>query len=462
MKRKIALFANGWNGEYLSIILSGIQQCALEENLDLFLFINYAAYSDSKENTRGENHIFHLPELSGFDGAVVFGNILHSEEAITLINKKIADAGIPAISLERELPNMDYIGACNYPGMYELAEHLMTKHSIKNAVYLGGPKEHAESKERLQAVRDAFQKYGTDIAEENIYYGDFSSAKAVELTKQIINEQKKLPDVIICANDYSAMGAVIALEQMEISVPERILVTGFDGVEMGQIFYPSITTVGREWDKMGYRCIRHLLKQINGQNVKSKEVLHTKFAKAESCGCGINRKNLNRRKCFCREGYQTDMENITFEWSINDMEQAFSDTNGIKKMDQTLETYFQQHSELTGEDFYMIFEEGFGMEDRGSKAVSKSSYGEKMHVALAIEQGKIKKHAEFLSKQLVPGYNGKDDQSHIFAFLPMHYREKPFGYLVFKDNIKMISNQRMFTWMSRLNRELEWFRQREE
>ncbi len=460
MKKKIAVFANGWMNEYLTIVIDGMKKYMEEDNIDIFIFLNYAAYNETMENNAGEINIIRLPNLEDFDGVIVFGNIMNSEEAIELIKNRVKEVGIPAISLERDLYGMDYIGASNYPGMYELAEHLIVEHDVRNAVFLGGPRGNEESDERLRAVRDAFEKHGMELADEDIYYGDFSYVRSIEIAKQIMDNRTKRPQAIICANDYGAMGVIIALEEYKLEVPEDIIVTGFDYVNKGQIFSPSLTTVNRDWEKLGYQCMKHLIAKIRGDKIERKEMLSTSLYVGESCGCSRNHEGYEQRKRFCRNGFQNEMDNITFEWSINDMEQALADTNGLDKIYNTCATYFPKHRDLVGDNYYIIGEEEFSRGVMNNDiALRKTGYSKKMSVVLAMEHGEVKKYYDFQSNQLVPGYAPDDKSNHYFLFLPMHYRDNSFGYMIFKDNMTMLDNQLLFTWMSRVNQNLEKFRQ---
>ena len=72
MKKKVAVFANGWSNEYLELTIEGMRKRADEENIDLFVFVNYSAGEDDNERDNiGERGMFTLPNLSRFDGVAV-------------------------------------------------------------------------------------------------------------------------------------------------------------------------------------------------------------------------------------------------------------------------------------------------------------------------------------------------------------------------------------------------------
>ena len=138
MKKRIAVFVNGWGSDYLQEILHGISGRAKSANADIFAFVNYSAFAETNsDNNYGEMNIFKLPEMEDFDGAIVMANSFNMQEEIDYVSTKLTEAGIPAISIEYDLEGFASIGSDNYSGMYDLAEHMIQVHNVKNIVYIG-------------------------------------------------------------------------------------------------------------------------------------------------------------------------------------------------------------------------------------------------------------------------------------------------------------------------------------
>lgn len=78
MKKKIAVFTNGWNDDYLEFAFEGIRKRASEDNIDVFIFLDYTSYDKSREEINGELNILNLPELENFDGVLLLGNTLNN------------------------------------------------------------------------------------------------------------------------------------------------------------------------------------------------------------------------------------------------------------------------------------------------------------------------------------------------------------------------------------------------
>ena len=159
-KRKIAVFSNGWNDDYLDFALEGIKNRAREDNIDVFIFLDYTSYDKSKEDIYGELNILNLPRLSDFDGVLLLGNTLNNAGENAILRKKILDTKVPAVCLEYQLNDISCIRTDNINGMKELTEHLITVHDVKDIFWIGGPADNADNIERYTAMVDTMSEHG--------------------------------------------------------------------------------------------------------------------------------------------------------------------------------------------------------------------------------------------------------------------------------------------------------------
>ena len=71
MKKKIALFANGWNAENLDKFIKGLKSTFSPNMYDIFVFMSHSSFSLSQDAIRAENAIYFLEDYRCFDGAVM-------------------------------------------------------------------------------------------------------------------------------------------------------------------------------------------------------------------------------------------------------------------------------------------------------------------------------------------------------------------------------------------------------
>ena len=77
MKKKIAVFGNGWSEEYLKQVLTGIRNRAASNAIDIYAFFNYSSGPNETPDNNGEKVMFTLPDMSMFDGAIILGNTIN-------------------------------------------------------------------------------------------------------------------------------------------------------------------------------------------------------------------------------------------------------------------------------------------------------------------------------------------------------------------------------------------------
>ena len=185
---------------------------------------------------------------------------------------------------------------------------------MKDIEFIAAPKGVECSEQRIEAFRRAFAKHSIPFDEKCIHYGDWSIRGAMEITRNIIMDRgDNLPDAIVCANDVLAMSACVELQKAGIKVPEEVIVTGFDNLEDGQVFIPSLCTVGQDYPLLGEIAFEKLMKLINGEKV-SDTVLKGELIKNGSCGCFNSNAALLREKA-CKSAFYDKVISREFSWS---------------------------------------------------------------------------------------------------------------------------------------------------
>ena len=230
MKRRIAVCGNGWSNEYLEIAMSGIRRCAKEQNVDVFLFLNFSSGTNGEEKSIGDVNINRLVEHGNFDGIVLLANTFHLQSEFDYLSDLIIRNNIPAVSLEYHMPGIDFWGSDNYSGMRELAEHLVMHHGCEDIVFVSGPKGNLESNTRRKSLEDVLAKKGLTLKEDHVLCCNWNYHDAQTNVTDFVKNHGKLPDAFVCANDVMAMGTCAAMEELHYKIPDDVKVTGFDNL----------------------------------------------------------------------------------------------------------------------------------------------------------------------------------------------------------------------------------------
>ena len=143
---------------------------------------------------------------------------------------------------------------------------------------------------RMEGCRKAFQNHGIEY-DENLQYepSRFSMAGGYESTQRLL---KKCPDItaIFAIGDTIAIGAMRAVKDMGLSVPEDISVIGYDGIESSRYSIPRLTTIRQDTDMLARKGVEDILLRINYNHAVSDEFINFSLLEGESV------RNLNETK----------------------------------------------------------------------------------------------------------------------------------------------------------------------
>ncbi|MBP5520600.1 MAG: GGDEF domain-containing protein [Treponema sp.] len=456
MKRRIAVFANGWNNLAIEQALKGIRSVTDKLNIDIFMFLSFAAYNQPESALRGEDAIFDLPDYTDFDGAIIFSNMLNSDEPPRKIAKKLVENNVCGVSVGLPMEGLSLVGIDNYKGMYELINHLVKEHHIKNPAFFAGTRVHPDSNERIQATKEALEKNGLNLNPENIVYTDWEYIKSLELAIEFAKRPNP-PDSFICANDYIAIAVCVGLKKLGYSVPKDFIVTGFDKISFAETFYPSITTVYQDYEKLGYIAAWQLLEKINGTEKSEKVVVSSKFVQNESCGCKKENEAETVRHEFCITSFTKEMEWLVFQGQEVEMTGTIFNASNYKQLAENVLKFYSNNKPLNQNDFYFVLDSKARRNLISSSFQVQKKYSETMNCLVSVKDGKAKYEGEFKRVKLIPGYKKKKTPC-VYVFTPLHFEDLMFGYVVLKDAMQQIKDTTLNHYMSQMNYNIEQFR----
>jgi LacI family transcriptional regulator len=126
--------------------------------------------------------------------------------------------------------------------------------------YVNGEPWQDASRDRLKGYRMALSTADLPYAAELVREGDWSSGSGFEQTLSLMR-QPNPPTAIFCANDLMALGAIEALKQLGLRVPEDVSVLGYDDQEIARHTHPSLSTVVLPNYELGRWAVETLLQE---------------------------------------------------------------------------------------------------------------------------------------------------------------------------------------------------------
>jgi len=226
-------------------ILRGFTHQAKIEGYDLLLFINEHKFNYSR--------LFHDRRV---DGLLLVG-IKRNDKGIPQLSKN----KFPYILTEKvDYKEANYVDAENRRGAYQAVSYL-TNMGHKKIGYLGGSFEFIFNQERfegyLQALKEHNLEYGKEFTMESIN----TLESGYEAMHKLL-ESSLAPTAVFVANDLDAIGAMKAVKEKGLRIPEDIAFIGFDDIQLASYTEPSLTTVRQPIFEMGTIAISLLVQLI--------------------------------------------------------------------------------------------------------------------------------------------------------------------------------------------------------
>lgn len=455
MRRRIAVFANGWGNECLLEIGHGMQKVATVNDTDIFVFVNFAAHDAPEQDQLGEFNVFTIPDLDDFDGVVVLANSFNTKFEFDYVTEEINKRNIPAISVEGKLPGMDYFGIDDYQGMRELTEHLIKEHNIKNILYMGGIEGHEGDTIRQKAVLETALENGITVPEENILHGSFAAEGAIKSLTQW-RKSHTLPEVVICANDIMAIGVCNYFKEEGLNIPEDIKVTGFDCLKVAGKYEPSITSVTRDWVTMGKKIMEKLLSKIDGEEVPTEDILGSRMIIGGSCGCELDEAAKNTWKTLREKNKKRDIDGFQVDQHFRHMFLAMRSVSSIEYMSNTLSWYFEHENWYEGNNIMVGLCPDFFVygEENPDKKITMG-YPAEMDAACFISNGKKVEHHRSKTSALIFEAANRNQNAGVYFFAPIKSDNEMYGFVMTSDNFDIIRNDIFYIWTRHMGQYLE-------
>ena len=153
------------------------------------------------------------------------------------------------------------------------ASYLLSQ-GYRRIAFIGGKHYDLGSAHRLQGVKQGLSNAGIQMEEQYIWLGDSTRADGFQMTSKML-DQKPLPDAIVCANNYIALGCVDALHKRGIKIPEQIGVMAFDDYPFSQMIEPPLTVVDINVLDMGAQAAKFLVDMIRHPNMQIQTYITT-------------------------------------------------------------------------------------------------------------------------------------------------------------------------------------------
>lgn len=255
---------------YFGRLVKGVTGAANRHEQTLSLFLS--------EDEREEMEAYRRVVANGMaDGVIVTATRMGNP----LVERMRADR-TPFVMVGRpDVPGIPHVDVENRAGSALAARHLID-HGRTNLALLAAPSNTTAGIDRRFGFLDATSAAGLPVTANRIVEGDFSEQSGYDTMMRLLDAQ---PDAVFCASDTMAKGAMRALIDAGVSVPDDVAVVSFDGLVGENETRPSLTTVAQPVVETGVAAVEMLLEVLDGQRPEHGIVLPTALVLRRSCGC---------------------------------------------------------------------------------------------------------------------------------------------------------------------------------
>lgn len=201
--------------------------------------------------------------------------------------QRLADAGVPTVLIDREVPStgcFDAVLIDNQGGARDAVEHLLS-FGHERVATIAGPVDSTPGRLRLEGYRATLAAQGIEPPPDFVQSGGFMESGGYQSMMRLL----ALPDpptAVFVANNMMTIGALRAVKDIGVRIPDDLSVIGFDDHPFSEILDPPLTVIDRPMEQQGALAMRMLLSRMgnDSRRMARRVVLDTRLIERASCG----------------------------------------------------------------------------------------------------------------------------------------------------------------------------------
>ena len=461
MKRKVvAGFISDIYQDMVKDTQYGTIREAKRNGIKLLFFTSFSDNFSNTEYTRlsnydiGDSAIYMLPNLENFDGLITYDSYM-PDLFLPTIEEIKKNSPCPAVTLGDISEYSHNVINDHDSSVVELIEHLIVAHGCTDLVHVAGNLDLSFSVDRLNLFKQTLNNYNLDCSDKKIYQGNLWYDCAPKVVSEILDNYRGqfdriLPDAIVCANDYMAIGIIKELQRRGFEVPDEVLVTGYDDVVQTKFNVPSVTTSAQPFETVGGDGIKTLVKLWRGVDVPHVTKEPGIMRLRQSCGCVP--KNV----------FEVDHLTESYSQIINSLGQlSRSSTNLIlsvssatsdKDVFDEIEINCCRDTGFSNAVLCLLSDWDKMRVVTSSKDLDDSTFEVVcgMYNGHSIERGPLKK-GQLLPQEMM-------DDPEAYYLVPVHHMQYFLGYFIITPDLKNLSQSNIKSWFINISTMLENWR----
>lgn len=244
---------------FLGGLINGISRAI---NIDGYHLLFYAMRLDAPKGAYGE-----LIRSQRVDGLLLSGPVVNDPELLEL-----HESGVPIVVHGTPALNHFFsVDIDNVASARAATEHLIVLGHRRIALITNGPLTYTASRDRYKGYCQALEAAGIALDDSLVAVGAFTDDSGYNAALQLLSLSPR-PTAIFVASDVVALGAMRALKQHGLHIPNDLSIIGFDDIPLVKYLDPGLTTIRLPAVDLGFYAGQMLLKLIQGEPIQKKRI----------------------------------------------------------------------------------------------------------------------------------------------------------------------------------------------
>ena len=253
---------------FFNEILRGVEFTVSRNNYKLLLNVDQSGFE--------KNGVATLFDQRQVDGVIIVAMPLDALAKTGLKDKKF-----PLVLIGTHAPKFNCVYADNINGAFSATRHLIDLGHRRIAI-INGVMNGSDGQERFRGYKKALLRNNIEYRQELVGVGNFRQEDAYKSMKDLLH-LKPLPTAVFIANDLMAIGAMKAVREKGLRVPNDVSIVGFDDIDLATFVDPPLTTIRQPMFDIGRVAVENLITLIDKKESKhTQRVLKTKLIIRES------------------------------------------------------------------------------------------------------------------------------------------------------------------------------------
>lgn len=213
--------------------------------------------ANSDWDARREHEFLALARRNRFDGIIINPVSATSDELVTDGNPVVV------LGLGADYPDLDMVGSDSYSGTTFALEHLFSLGHRRIGLISGLSRRPSRSS-RLASYMDFLQQHDIPVKDELIVQCPYGQEFGRQSMKELLSLDRP-PTAVMASNDILAIGALQAIHETGLQVPQDVSIIGMDDIYAASVTTPPLTTVAKQKYEQGWQAGTFLLERIGGE-----------------------------------------------------------------------------------------------------------------------------------------------------------------------------------------------------